>query len=412
MNEEEEEKKQQDMPFVSPETETSQSNNLNFQQVYQDASWALLQAQQLQQQKQQQQQQQQQQQLHKMQQEQNSLLMAQVLSSAAAYTAAANQQLLLQQHITHNLIPKHLQTQTFPASLNGTPGYQPALVPPQLAAAVAAVAASNPAMMMNNNNNNNAMPSVTTVQDHPSMMMIPPAIKYNGVNVQYPGLRLLHSLPPVYAVDNFLTPQECEFLISVASDSFQPAPVVGKGAGEISTSRTSSTCYLAREDVPQYMRKVQLLTGKPIDHCELPQVGRYLPTQKYLQHYDAFDLADEDGRRFASNGGQRIITVLVYLNSPQQGGATHFPNLNLSVQPKQGTALVFFPATVDGLLDKAVLHAALPAVDTKYVSQVWIRQSKYTGTASKRLPQTLGIPDYTPPTANDILQWKAAANLM
>ena len=109
-----------------------------------------------------------------------------------------------------------------------------------------------------------------------------------------------------------------------------------------------------------------MLTGKPIEHCELPQVGRYLPSQQYLQHFDAFDTSNEDGRRFASNGGQRTITVLVYLNDVPRGGATRFPTIGLDVQPKQGMALVFFPATVDGFLDKMALHAAMPAVDAKF----------------------------------------------
>ena len=113
---------------------------------------------------------------------------------------------------------------------------------------------------------------------------------------------------------------------------------------------------------------------------------------RFLQHFDAFDLSNEDGRRFAANGGQRVVTVLVYLNDVNQGGATAFPSLNLQVQPRRGMALVFFPATVDGLLDKMALHAALPAIDTKFVSQVWIRQGNYNGQPSKRLPQTLGLP--------------------
>lgn len=117
----------------------------------------------------------------------------------------------------------------------------------------------------------------------------------------------------------------------------------------------------------------------------MPQVGRYFPSQQYLQHFDAFDLSNEDGRRFASNGGQRIVTVLVYLNDVERGGHTWFPNLNVSVQPKKGMALVFFPSTVDGLLDKNALHAAKPAIDTKYVSQVWIRQGRYEGLPSKRI---------------------------
>lgn len=113
-----------------------------------------------------------------------------------------------------------------------------------------------------------------------------------------------------------------------------------------------------------------------------------------MKHFDAFDLSNEDGRRFAANGGQRVATVLVYLNDVPYGGATSFPALNLQVQPRRGMALVFFPATVDGLLDRNALHAALPAMEpyTKYVSQVWIRQGNYTGQPSKRLSQTLGIP--------------------
>lgn len=55
-------------------------------------------------------------------------------------------------------------------------------------------------------------------------------------------------------------------------------------------------------------------------------------------------------------------------------------------------ALVFFPATVDGTLDPRALHAALPAVDPKYVSQVWIRQSVYSGQPSKRLECIMGQP--------------------
>ena len=66
--------------------------------------------------------------------------------------------------------------------------------------------------------------------------------------------------------------------------------------------------------------------------------------------------------------------------------------LNIDVQPQQGMALVFFPASIDGMLDRMVLHAAKPAVDVKYVSQVWIRQSTYHGQASKRLAMTMGPP--------------------
>jgi prolyl 4-hydroxylase len=291
---------------------------------------------------------------------------------------------------THNLIPSHLQASALASPLNGSPGYPSALIPPPALGGLHVPNAHSNLSVPQATEAPASLPSMT-VQDRPNVTPI-----YNGINPHYPGVRVVNADPPIFCVDNFLTPLECQFLVTFASDSFGPAPVVGKGAGEVSPSRTSSTCYLAREDLPDYMRKVSMLTGKPIEHCELPQVGRYLPSQQYLQHFDAFDTSTEDGRRFASNGGQRTITVLVYLNDVMRGGATRFPALNLDVQPRQGMALVFFPATVDGCLDRMALHAALPAVDTKYVSQVWIRQGPYNGQPSKRLPQTMGAP-FNPP---------------
>jgi hypothetical protein len=106
-------------------------------------------------------------------------------------------------------------------------------------------------------------------QQQQQRQCLPPV--FNGVNHLYPGLQQFHMDPPVFGVYNFLTFQECQFLIDAASDSFCPAPVVGKGSGEVSPTRTSSTCYLAREDLPDLMRKVSMLTGKPIEHMELPQ---------------------------------------------------------------------------------------------------------------------------------------------
>jgi prolyl 4-hydroxylase len=63
---------------------------------------------------------------------------------------------------------------------------------------------------------------------------------------------------------------------------------------------------------------------------------RYLAAQEYKPHYDAFDLSTEDGRRFAQNGGQRVATVLIYLNDVPNGGKTAFQKLGLSVTPRWG----------------------------------------------------------------------------
>lgn len=209
--------------------------------------------------------------------------------------------------------------------------------------------------------------------------------KYLEVNRSYPGVKAISTRPPVFTVDGFLSQEECSALIESAREHMTPAPVVGPGNGEVSVSRTSSTCYLAREDLPSICTKVCALTGKPVEDLELPQVGRYRSGEFYKPHYDAFDTSSADGRRFAQNGGQRVATVLVYLNDVHLGGATVFSKLQLKVQPKRGVALVFFPATTDGVLDDKYLHCAETAQDEKWVSQIWIRQRAYNGLASVRI---------------------------
>mmetsp|Transcript_3089 Transcript_3089/g.9434 ORF Transcript_3089/g.9434 Transcript_3089/m.9434 type:complete len:265 (-) Transcript_3089:99-893(-) len=208
---------------------------------------------------------------------------------------------------------------------------------------------------------------------------------YLALNPQYPGLAAIHVRPPIFTVENFLSAQECDAMIAAARRHMTPAPVVGPGNGEVSVSRTSSTCYLAREDLPSVVTKVCALTGKPVEHLELPQVGRYRNGEFYKPHYDAFDTASPDGRRFARNGGQRVATVLVYLNDVHNGGATFFSKLGLRLLPRKGLALVFFPSTLDGALDDQYLHTAETAIDTKWVSQIWIRQAHYSGLASVRI---------------------------
>ena len=89
------------------------------------------------------------------------------------------------------------------------------------------------------------------------------------------------------------------------------------------------------------------------------------------------------GRQSCANGGQRVGTLLIYLNDVSVGGSTAFVNLELRCQPKQGKAIVFFPCFGDGMMDSRMLHAAEPAEDTKWVSQIWIRQAPFVGTTGR-----------------------------
>ena len=211
---------------------------------------------------------------------------------------------------------------------------------------------------------------------------------YLRLDHNYPGLRKLRSGPPMYACDSFLSPSECDELVRLASPLFGRSRVQG---GDL-RGRTSATTHLVSQPgcVQALLSRVARLTQQPHAHLEMVQVTRYTEGQQYVEHYDG-EPNTSASSAFLSNGGQRVCTVLLYLNDVAHGGATAFPRLDVRVQPCKGRAIVFFPGTLDGELDMAALHAALPAVDTKFVSQVWVRQRPYDaeGQASSPLAQAL-----------------------
>ena len=124
----------------------------------------------------------------------------------------------------------------------------------------------------------------------------------------------------------------------VAGPLLQRSKTHAAAGSEATKGRTSLTCHLAKHifPCPILLKKIHLLTNKPYGHMELPQVARYTDSQRYVEHYDGVDPHTDAGRAFCQNGGQRIATVLVYLDAVDSGGRTHSPRLNLPLTPATG----------------------------------------------------------------------------
>ena len=99
-------------------------------------------------------------------------------------------------------------------------------------------------------------------------------------------------------------------------------------------------------------------------------VLRYTSEQEYKPHYDALE------GKYLENGGQRLMTCLIYLNNAV-GGGTAFPKLNLVVGSIGGRLLMF------GNVDKEMkphdlsLHQGLPPHEgEKWVFTLWFREKQ------------------------------------
>lgn len=186
---------------------------------------------------------------------------------------------------------------------------------------------------------------------------------------------------PPRIIEDVITPQECKNIIEKATPNFRRSTVVGTQG--VDASRTSETAWLSRKDpsIRKILERAAELTGKPVENCEDLQVVRYEPGTFYRAHHDSCCDCSDGCLEFENDGGQRVGTLLIYLNSEFTDGETHFPDWDggQKLKAPPGSAIFFRP--LDGNEDKChpkALHGGLPpSSGVKYVCNVWVRENKF-----------------------------------
>mmetsp|Transcript_3724 Transcript_3724/g.10579 ORF Transcript_3724/g.10579 Transcript_3724/m.10579 type:complete len:380 (+) Transcript_3724:149-1288(+) len=248
------------------------------------------------------------------------------------------------------------------------------------------------------------------------------------VNLETPNLKWLHVDPPVLIVDDFISDAECDEILRLTTA--QPPADAGRiiqlesrsyadGGPESSSTDTDnnhriSTTWYVRYGcdavAPLLGGLTDLLPKVKVEQVEEVQLVRYAGSgQGFGWHEDALD----KGLATPENGGQRVATLLIYLNECDGGGRTLFRDLvgdntmRLGVKPKKGRALLFFPSvtgntalgdsalvadsgvTFGGELfdrtrsDRRTSHAGEPPSGPtgrreKYIAQLWIHAAEHT----------------------------------
>ena len=199
--------------------------------------------------------------------------------------------------------------------------------------------------------------------------------KYSGIG--YSNENKPYDKP--YVWKNFISPSMCEAIITASKNNLMESEVVG---GKNKAVRNSQQYWIPKTDplVKPLFDKVSQTFGIPIENAEDLQVVRYLPGQFYGEHHDACCDQNDKCMEFVGKGGQRKLTVLIYLNDNFTEGHTHFRNLNLKLKVPPGDAIVFRPlATNSSLCHPHALHAGMPVSSgVKWVANLWFRENKFT----------------------------------
>ena len=196
-------------------------------------------------------------------------------------------------------------------------------------------------------------------------------------------VRVLASLlnPRIVVFGGLLSDAECDSLIELAAARLARSETVQSrtGGSEVNDARTSDGMFFEREEnalCARIEQRIATLLAWPLENGEGLQVLRYRTHAEYKPHYDYFDPLQPGTPAVLERGGQRVASLVMYLNTPSRGGATVFPEAHFSVLPIKGHA-VFFSYDRPHPMTRT-LHGGAPVLEgEKWVATKWLRERRF-----------------------------------
>ena len=209
--------------------------------------------------------------------------------------------------------------------------------------------------------------------------------------------------PVAFHLHNIMSDDECDQFLDIARPRVQRSTVIDSvtGQSKVDPIRTSEQTFLNRGKYPivtKIEERLARITHLPAYHGEDMQILKYGLGQKYDAHHDVGELDSKSGAQLASEGGHRVMTVLLYLSDVEEGGETAFPDSewidpsmgetrgpwsdcaedHVAVKPKKGDGLLFYSVTPDYKIDPKSMHTGCPVIrGTKWTATKWIHAKPF-----------------------------------
>jgi prolyl 4-hydroxylase len=193
------------------------------------------------------------------------------------------------------------------------------------------------------------------------------------------------SRPVIAVLDQVLSDEECEQLKQMTAGRLTPSAVVAPGTGshEVMDIRSSEGVYFPCGETELLVRieaRTAAIMHWPNENGEGLQVMHYTVGGEYVPHHDYFPASDEGSAAHLRVGGQRVSTLIMYLNDVEDGGETIFPKIGFSYVPRKGQGLYFEYSNSEGALDPLTLHGGAPVKrGDKWIMTRWMRERPYVG---------------------------------
>lgn len=186
--------------------------------------------------------------------------------------------------------------------------------------------------------------------------------------------RVPSSALELFVARDFLSAYECAELMALIDRDRRPSEIADSIG--VDNYRTSETCFLSSTIplVAGVEQRIADLLGLSLTLGEPIQGQRYAVGQEFKPHTDTFEPGGYDFYVHTMERGQRTWTAMIYLNRPEEGGATRFKKINKTIQPETGKLLAWNNLLPNGKPNPATLHQGMKVRrGTKYVLTKWFR---------------------------------------
>jgi prolyl 4-hydroxylase len=189
--------------------------------------------------------------------------------------------------------------------------------------------------------------------------------------------------PTLALLDVLLSAEECEALMALAAPRLRPSTVVDPDSGHdvVASYRSSFGMFFrpAENDlIARLDRRFSEVMNLPLANGEGIQILRYETGGGTAPHHDFLAPTNAANQASLARSGQRVSTLITYLNDVEAGGETVFPLGGWSIAPHQGHGLYFESCDLRGESDRQSLHAGNPVTrGEKWIATKWMRERPF-----------------------------------
>ncbi|XP_077077969.1 prolyl 4-hydroxylase subunit alpha-1-like [Siphateles boraxobius] len=165
--------------------------------------------------------------------------------------------------------------------------------------------------------------------------------------------------PRIIRYHDIISDREIEILKNISRPQLSRSKIEEDGESRVSPHRISQSVFLYDNPMEAGVnQKIGDATGLSMETAEILLVQNYGIGGRYEPHLDAFQEEND-----------RIATFLIYMSDVEIGGATVFPKVGVAVQPKKGSAVLWYNLLRNGEVNWNTQHAGCPVlVGNKWVA--------------------------------------------